>query len=216
MAELIAFVSNSLVTAVLLGYVVILWLGLTIWTAMDIFARTGNPLARIGAIILVGLGFLFGFVLYLIIRPSNTTEESRTRDFEQKILENQSHSFVCPNCLELVREDFLFCPACGFTLRRECPSCKKALEIMWTQCPYCGFAVGPAALPKIPEAPKLLPQKSNGSFLGVFRKIFSSPAVEPTEIKRGRGRPRKPEPTEPVIKRPRGRPRKDSPVTVPQ
>ncbi len=210
MADVIAFLSNSLVTIVLIGYVIVMWLALTVWTAMDIFARTKNWIARFGGVVLVGLGFVFGFVLYLIIRPQTTVEEQKVRLLEEKILENQTRAFVCPSCFELVREDFLFCPSCGSNIRKECPSCHRALEIIWNQCPFCGVPVGTPVLPTVREALQLEEPKQRRSLFGLFRKVFSAPATEPVEIKRKRGRPRKAPSVVAVVKRGRGRPRKDA------
>lgn len=207
MAEIISFLTNSLVIATLLGYIVVLWLALTVWSTMDVFARSENWFIRIGTVLLVGLGFFFGFVLYLIIRPQATLEDHKIHELEEKVLESQSRSFICPRCNEVLREDFLFCSNCGLVVRKECPSCKRPLEIVWQLCPFCGVSVGTPVLPGV-ETPKLLTSKPNGSFIGVFKKIFTAPH-EPTEVKRGRGRPRKPQPETPIVKRHRGRPRKD-------
>lgn len=209
MAEIITFLTNSLVTTVLLGYAVVLWLALTTWAAMDVFSRTKNWFIRFGSVFLVGFGFFFGFVLYLIIRPQSTIEDQKIRELEEKMLETQAKTFVCPRCSEIVRDDFLFCSNCGLVVRKECPSCKRALEVAWLQCPFCGVSVGSPILAGAVETPKLVASKPNGSFIGVFRKIFSAPK-EAVEIKRGRGRPRKPAPETPVVKRGRGRPKKDA------
>lgn len=208
MAEVIYFLTNSLVLAILLGYIFVLWLALTVWGAMDIFSRSKNWFVRIGAVLLVGFGFFFGFILYLIVRPPSTIEDHKIHDLEEKILESQTKTFTCPRCSELVRDDFLFCSNCGLVVRKECPSCKHPLEIVWQQCPFCGVSVGTPVLVGAVGVPKLLSTKPNGSFIGIFKKIFSAPK-EPVEIKRGRGRPRKPAPETPIVKRHRGRPRKD-------
>lgn len=206
MADVVSFLSNSLVSVVLFGYVIVVWLALVIWTAIDVFNRTNNWLYRILAIILVGIGTLFGFILYLIVRPPTTKDDRRFYELEEKLLETQARSFLCPQCKDIVREDFIFCPSCGFALKRECPSCQKPLEIAWTQCPYCGFKTSPAQLPMVAEA--IIP--GGKSLLQKFTSLFSR-SKNPVELKRGRGRPRKtPVPELPVIKRPRGRPKKNA------
>lgn len=206
MAEIIGFLSNTFVSIVLLGYVVIVWIALVVWTSIDVFNRTNSWWYRILAILLVGIGTLFGFILYLLVRPPTTKEDRHLHELEEKLLETQARSFLCPSCRDLVREDFLFCPTCGLALKRECSSCQKALDIVWTQCPYCGFKVGPAILPEVAVSA----QDTNGSLLHRFTKLFLR-AAQPSELKRGRGRPRKnPVPELPVVKRPRGRPKKDA------
>lgn len=212
MAEIIVFLSNSLVSTVLLGYLVVLWLALTVWAAIDVFGRSKNWLIRLGSILLVGLGSVFGFILYLIVRPQNTLEDLGLRELEEKILESQSRIFSCPKCSEILRDDFLFCTNCGTAVKRECPSCHRALEIAWAKCPFCGTFVGQPVLPEIKETSLLANSSLKESLFSVVKKVIFAPK-EPTEIKRGRGRPRKtPLPTLPIVKRPRGRPRKN--VTV--
>lgn len=212
MAEIISLLTNSLVLAILLGYIVVLWLALTIWSVMDIFSRSKNWFVRFGTAFLVGFGFFFGFILYLIIRPQSSIEDQKIHALEEKILESQAKAFVCPRCNEVLREDFLFCSNCGLIVKKECPSCNRPLEIVWQQCPFCGVSVSTPVLAE-GSTPKLLTSKPNGGFASVFKKIFSSPR-EPVEIKRGRGRPRKPEPETPLVKRGRGRPRKDETTRV--
>ena len=210
MAEIIAFLSNSLVSTVLLGYLVVLWLALTAWAAIDIFARSRNWLIRFGSVLLVGLGSVFGFILYLIVRPQNTLEDRDLRELEEKILESQSKVFSCPKCAEILRDDFLFSTNCGTAAKRECPGCYKALEISWAKCPFCGTFVGQPVLPEIKATPLLANKSLKESIFSVVKKVIFAPK-EPAEIKRGRGRPRKtPFPTLPVVKRPRGRPRKNA------
>ncbi len=209
MVEIIAFLSNSLVSAVLLGYLVVLWLALTAWAAIDVFARSKSWLIRLGSILLVGIGSVFGFILYLIVRPQTTLEDRGLRELEEKILESQSKVFSCPKCSEILRDEFLFCTNCGTAVKQECPGCHRALEISWAKCPFCGVFVGQTVLPEIKQAPILSNRPLRDSLLSLVRKIIFLPK-EPVDIKRGRGRPRKtPLPTLPVVKRPRGRPRKN-------
>lgn len=208
MAEIITFLSNAVVSNILVAYILVLWIALTGWAVMDIFSRTNNWLLRIGASLLVGLGFFFGFVLYLIIRPGVTTEDVKLRELEEKMLENQSKTSACPRCNELVREDFLFCVNCGLPVKKECPSCSSRLEVSWSQCPFCGINVGTPVLPEIKETLGEV-NVGSGSLLGKFTKLFNSP-VTPKEIKRGRGRPRKIVTGPVVLKRGRGRPRKNA------
>ena len=54
------------------AFVAALWLSLIIWTYRDIRSRAKDPLARILAVLVVGVLFLPGIVIYLILRPSQT------------------------------------------------------------------------------------------------------------------------------------------------
>ncbi len=198
--------SNTFVSVVLLGYLVVRWVALVVWTLLDIFSRTKSWFIRFGAVILVGIGSIFGFILYLIVRPQTTIDDQEIRNLEEKILESQSKVFSCPKCSEILREDFLFCTNCGTAVKRECPGCHRALEIAWAQCPFCSSFVGQPVLPQVKET--IIGGKKI-SLLGLLSKAFASPQ-EPTEVKKGRGRPRKnPLPNLPTVKRPVGRPKKN-------
>lgn len=206
MSDIVTFLSNTLVSIILFGYVIIVWFALVVWTTLDVFNRTNNWVYRILAVILVGIGTIFGFIIYLLVRPPTTKEDRRFHELEEKLLETQARSFLCPQCRDLVREDFLYCPTCGLALKRECPSCQRGLEIVWTQCPYCGFKVGAGVLPSL----AVTVSENSSSLFSRMTKLFTS-AAKPSEVKRGRGRPRKTTvPELPEVKRPRGRPRKDA------
>ncbi|MFQ5901290.1 MAG: ATPase, T2SS/T4P/T4SS family [Thermodesulfobacteriota bacterium] len=45
--------------------------------------------------------------------------------------------FVCPNCSESLRSDFITCPYCGYAIVDKCPDCEKPREPKWRYCPYC-------------------------------------------------------------------------------
>ena len=55
---------------------------------------------------------------------------------------------ICPQCSQMVKAGFAFCPHCGYNLAPACPSCKRAVEPSWKVCPTCGTSltgVAPAA-----------------------------------------------------------------------
>lgn len=60
-----------------------------------------------------------GLIIYLIIRNSH-------------IVHN------CPNCNEVVDENFINCPFCGYRLKGICQSCGEPISFKWSICPKCG------------------------------------------------------------------------------
>lgn len=57
----------------------------------------------------------------------------------------------CPNCSQIVKPGFAFCPHCGYNLAPACPSCRKAVEPGWRNCPACGTTLtGAATVPPVP------------------------------------------------------------------
>jgi predicted amidophosphoribosyltransferase len=44
----------------------------------------------------------------------------------------------CPQCSQILRPGFTFCPHCGTSLLPTCPNCGKNVEPGWLNCPQCG------------------------------------------------------------------------------
>jgi type IV pilus assembly protein PilB len=44
---------------------------------------------------------------------------------------------LCPACLMTIQPDFLCCPRCGISLRRDCPACQTVVQPGWVFCPRC-------------------------------------------------------------------------------
>jgi len=138
MVDIINFIANSLTITVLIGYLFALWAALVAWTWLDISNRTDTLLYRFGAILLVATGSVFGFAIYLLLRPSYTRDEAQMREIEEAILASQSQFLTCPACHHTAREDFVYCPNCALKLLSECASCGKQINVSWNSCPYCG------------------------------------------------------------------------------
>ena len=138
MAEIISFISNSLTTTLLVGYLFALWAALLIWTWLDINARSDNNLFKLGAIIIVGTGAVLGLAIYLLLRPGHTKDEIQVRQIEEGLITSQSQLQACPNCYYSIRRDFTYCPNCSEKLTAACPSCSKKINMLWGTCPYCG------------------------------------------------------------------------------
>lgn len=70
----------------LIGYLILLWISLVIWTTKDIISRTNNILLQIVSIMLVVLLNVFGVLIYLAIRPAKTLIEKFFEDLEYEAL----------------------------------------------------------------------------------------------------------------------------------
>ena len=138
MAEIISFISNSLTTTLLVGYLFALWAALLVWTWLDINARSDNNLFKLVAIIIVGTGAILGFAIYLLLRPGHTKDEIQARQIEEGLITSQSQLQACPNCYYSIRRDFTYCPSCSEKLTAECSACSKKINMLWGTCPYCG------------------------------------------------------------------------------
>jgi RNA polymerase subunit RPABC4/transcription elongation factor Spt4 len=124
-------------------YFVLLWAATAYWAYRDLQTRTTNPVAPYLAAALIILFtpvfFLFGVLVYRILRPSETVAEANERALAEEAMmveiESQPH---CANCSRQVHEDWIICPTCRNRLRRVCPNCSRLVELDWSLCAWCG------------------------------------------------------------------------------
>lgn len=124
-------------------YIVLLWAATAYWAYRDLQSRTTNPVAPYLAaaliILFTPLLFIFGVIIYRILRPSETVSEANERALAEEAMmveiESQPH---CANCSRQVHEDWIICPTCRNRLRRVCPNCSRLVELDWSLCAWCG------------------------------------------------------------------------------
>ncbi len=125
-------------TAFLGAFLAALWLSLVFWAYRDARLRTDDRLAQILAGVVVALLGPPGVVIYLILRPAVTLEETYQTTLEEEALlrEIERHS-SCPGCGAHTEEAWQICPNCHTRLRKPCTSCGELMELSWQVCPYC-------------------------------------------------------------------------------
>ena len=209
-ADFLSFLAQTGITTILIVYIFALWAALTVWTWFDVSVRTGNVIYRLGAIILVALGFILGFILYIVLRPAHTKNELEFRILEEKIFESQSKSSLCYNCGSVLEPEFLYCATCGVKVKKVCVSCEREISHAWNVCPYCSALQKEIKELEVKEVRMKGIVSTNVSRFAVFSflKRLSIPKVSLLRGGKKRGRPRK-EKQETSPKRPRGRPRKE-------
>ncbi len=161
---------------VLVAYIVLIWLASAFWAYRDMRLRSASAftpyVAAAAIIVFTPVFFLFGLLLYRIVRPKETIAEVNERTLaEEAILAEVASHAHCANCSRPVHEDWIICPTCRNRLRRVCPNCERLIELDWTLCAWCGkdferaeapglTAYMPAARPAPrpqPQAPVRLP-----------------------------------------------------------
>lgn len=210
MADIINFLSQSGTIVVLLAYIFTLWVALTLWTWFDISSRTDNIYYRLGALVLVALGSLLGFVIYLMLRPAQTKEEHQFRLLEEKVFESQSRAALCSNCGEAVESQFSFCVSCGTRVKKNCDGCGRQISHTWSVCPYCAYLQREVGELEVAETAETREVSGSGKPRFTALSLLKNLRVPRISLRKGgkkRGRPRKE--TQEVAKRPRGRPRKE-------
>lgn len=128
---------------VLVAYFVLIWLASAFWAYRDMRLRSASAItpyiAAAAIIVFTPIFFLFGLLLYRIVRPKETIAEvnERTLAEEAMLAEVASHTH-CANCSRPVHEEWIICPTCRNRLRRVCPNCEHLIELDWTLCAWCG------------------------------------------------------------------------------
>jgi RNA polymerase subunit RPABC4/transcription elongation factor Spt4 len=182
---------------VVVAYIVLIWLASAYWAYRDMRLRSSSAItpyiAALAIIIFTPVFFLFGLLVYRIVRPKETIAEVNERALaeEAMLAEVASHA-QCANCSRPVHEEWIICPTCRNRLRRVCPNCEHLIELDWTLCAWCGKdferveAAGTTAfMPTARPAPR--PQQLPAPRMAApppARPAPSPPAQKPAEAPR--------------------------------
>ena len=153
---------------VLVIYFVLVWLASAFWAYRDMRQRSTSALAPYVAaaiiILFTPIFFLFGLLLYRIVRPKETIAEANERLLtEEAILAEVQSRPHCANCMRPVHDEWIICPTCRNRLRRVCPNCEHLVELDWSLCAWCGRdferseAPGTAYMPRARRQPAPAP-----------------------------------------------------------
>jgi hypothetical protein len=138
------------IPAILLIYLVILWLAIGWWALKDARSRSDAVVFHYFAIFINLVVPLLGLMVYLLVRPSTTLVERRALELEAQALtqgSDEEDRRPCPACGREIEKDFVLCPYCNTRLAKRCPSCHKSVRLGWTLCPYCAesLELGPVS-----------------------------------------------------------------------
>jgi uncharacterized OB-fold protein len=121
---------------------VVFWLVIIGWVWIDSSERTSKKGLKIGYILLVIFFNIFGLIIYLIIRPSETIEEIYWEDLERRYLKYETSELGdCPRCGSQLYPGYVFCTDCGYRLKVKCPQCGVLIDKDHLFCEYCGFKI---------------------------------------------------------------------------
>ena len=126
----------KLVGNLCLLFFVVFSVALIFWTWRDAERRGAMPWFWALVVLLFNV---FGWMIYMVVRPPEYAEDARERELEIRSREAElaREAATCPACFKPVEPDFLICPSCMQKLRKECISCNRALKLDWQVCPYC-------------------------------------------------------------------------------
>lgn len=132
----------------ILASFVIFWVGLVWWVAQDVLSRTRNKIIVAAAVAITAMLGPVGTLLYLVIRPKQTLQESMGEMMDREMLLHASSTTICPTCGHMAQEDFLACPHCSTPLKEHCSHCTKLVAVNWSFCPFCATKLNPKILPQ--------------------------------------------------------------------
>jgi uncharacterized Zn finger protein (UPF0148 family) len=137
---------NFLTVGLIVGAIfVIFWLVVLDWVWLDSGERTTSRAARICYLLLVLILNILGWIIYLIIRPSQTIEQIYWSDLERRYLKFETLELGdCPKCGTQLYLGYVYCPKCGIELKIKCGQCGTYIEKNSAYCPFCGNDLGDA------------------------------------------------------------------------
>jgi predicted RNA-binding Zn-ribbon protein involved in translation (DUF1610 family) len=97
---------------------------------------------------------IFGWIMYLILRPSQTIEQIYWADLERRYLKYETSELDdCVKCGTQLYPGYTYCPSCGLEIRTKCKSCDVYIEKNNEYCPYCGDKTRNEVLEQEEDAP---------------------------------------------------------------
>jgi len=129
----------GVVVQVVGGFVFIFWLAVIWWVWLDSVKRFKNAFVQFVMGLVVIVFPIFGLFIYLLVRPTRTTEENYFIDLEKKVLLSESFDLnICEKCQYVLPGNFIRCPGCGGEVRHTCLGCKEIINVRYEYCPFCG------------------------------------------------------------------------------
>jgi len=124
-------------------YFVILWLAAAYWAFRDMQLRSENPflpyLAAAIIVVFTPVLFVFGIIVYRIVRPQEKIGEVYERNLaEEALLAEVESIHTCPACHRRIHDEWIICPACRTRLNRVCANCGRLVGLDWSLCAWCG------------------------------------------------------------------------------
>ncbi len=150
-------------------YLVMLYLALVAWVAKDITTRSQSFPIILTTIFFVLVGNIPALVIYLLVRPDATLDESKAQSlFQSSILDKKITN--CGECGCLVRTDYKYCPSCSSEVNHRCMQCDHIVNPTWRFCTFCNYRL-------ITEPWYIVwPQAAGNRIKAIFSSVTSIPS----------------------------------------
>ncbi|MCB9790635.1 zinc ribbon domain-containing protein [Candidatus Nomurabacteria bacterium] len=121
----------------------LIWIFVVVWVWNDAKSRTESFFFRFICALLVLPLNLPGLIIYFIIRPQETLEQSYWTDLEKRYLLYETADLgSCEQCGFDLGPGFNICPNCKFQIKTKCTGCEVMIDKGWLFCPFCGAESG--------------------------------------------------------------------------
>ena len=179
-------------------YFVILWLAAAYWAFRDMQLRSENPILPYVASALIVLFtpvfFVFGIIVYRIVRPHEKIGEVYERNLaEEALLAEVEAIHTCPACHRLINDEWIICPSCRTRLSRVCANCGRLVGLDWSICAWCGrdfertnLAAYEPISPGLPAVDRLDPPATAASTSGTRPAKLPGSVRQPPQPASGR------------------------------
>ena len=140
MGDLLSPILNSaaftLARQLCILFFIVLTIALVFWTYRD--AQRRGAMGWFWALVVLVFN-VFGWLIYLVVRPPELAADARERDLviRAKEISLQRDLESCPACYKPIEKDYLICPYCMKKLKKTCVECDRPLKLNWNVCPYC-------------------------------------------------------------------------------
>jgi len=89
--------------------------------------------------VFIGLIPILGWIIYLIVRPSETIDEIYWGDLGRRYLKYEAKDLGdCSRCGTQLYPSFIFCPNCKKRIKRKCSACGVYIDLEYKYCTNCG------------------------------------------------------------------------------
>lgn len=134
----IAEANYNMLGTVLAFVNIVFWIVVTSWIWVDSDERTTSKWIRLFYVI-IGIIPVIGWIIYLIVRPTETIDEIYWGDLERRYLKYEAKDLGdCERCGTQLYPGFIFCPNCGKRIKRKCSNCEVYVDLEYKYCPNCG------------------------------------------------------------------------------
>lgn len=123
------------------AYLVLVWLAAVLWAFVDMRRRSTSQVAPYGAAALVILAspllLPFAILIYRVVRPGEYRADRELSELRDRALEAEVMVTRCPECRQVVADDWLLCPGCRQPLAHRCHACGGTVGLDWGTCAWC-------------------------------------------------------------------------------